>query len=64
MSKSKEKTTPTFTWDEEVDSGYIRLREGEPDHQEEAFVEGAVSSTRIIVDLDEDGQVLGIEILK
>ena len=56
--------SPTFTWDEEAQAGYLLIRRGEPEHSEEAFVEGAVSGVKLVVDLDKDGEILGVEILK
>lgn len=61
---TKPTTPPTFTWDEEAQAGYLEIRKGEVEVSETAIIDGAVSATKLIVDLDKDGEILGVEILK
>lgn len=54
-------TNPTFTWDDEAQAGYLRLRDIRPGEISRTLIVDADES--VLLDLDQDGRVLGVEIL-
>lgn len=59
-SRKTDSQTPAFAWDSIAQVGYLYLREGAIRNPQQSFT---VGDSEIVVDVDENGQILGLEVL-
>lgn len=63
MKKLIKKIFPNWTWDDTAKAGILKLEDGVPVEQVELEIPNAKTRKKIIADLDERGEVIGIEII-
>lgn len=64
MKNLLKKIFPSWIWDEKAKAGILKLEDGVPVEQVEVEIPNAKTRKKIIADLDERGEVIGIEIIQ